>query len=57
VGLTREEVLHISLLARVGLSEDDVNRMVKEAEAHAEEDRRRGSGHQNLEQSHALCEE
>jgi len=24
VGLTREEVLHISLLARVGLSEDDV---------------------------------
>lgn len=24
MGLTREEVLHISLLARVGLSEDDV---------------------------------
>jgi len=24
VGLTREEVLHISLLARLGLSEDDV---------------------------------
>lgn len=24
MGLTREEVLHVSLLARVGLSEDDV---------------------------------